>query len=713
MSNARNNRYAAIPEVRDDLQSVATAVRALKQTVEVLSRQAGNENDWAATVADLTTAVNTATTQAKNNTDWSKLLNDPTIDMIFDRAASQADKLAQDVRDEARIALAKLQTALDNFKNGYADDNAAIKASISQLEVSVAEADAKIVSEQLVRATATQSLAGRIDTVNSQFQGNLAAVTTDITTLTNADSALATRIDTVTTASTNAKTYIQSTAPQSLATNNYWVDLSGATPVVKQWTGSSWSTQTATIGATAPTSPATNALWFDTSVSLLKKWSGSAWVNTGAFVQSKTPSTIAVGDYWLDTATANTLKRWDGTAWVAVDKNDNVFGILLSSVISESTSRTDSDRTSAVRVDNLISVAPDGNSATINNTQITTATRTSALASDLTNLQVQTTGGSAGGFYRLLASSSPGDGALAEFNVQVRAAETGANSTFSTAGMRIQAMSNGTSRVKFNADQFIVSNSTNTYVPFAITGGQLAVNALLSAANISGQVATSQISGLGTLATQNTVSNTQVTGLGAFATQSKLSSANIATFIDNAAINNALIANAAIYEANIANAQISNAKIQDAAISTAKIQDAAITTAKIQDATISTAKIGTAQIDTLRLAGSAVMVPVSYIFVDSSTTSLTVPFSVSGLNGGETVPLHIHVGVVVSTYNAGFQVYVDGGLRAADVAYADIRSYVGVDGFVGNGSHTVYFEFTSPVYSALRRVSVLVQVAKR
>ena len=551
MSNQRNNRLAAIPEVGNDLQSVATAVRALKQTVDVLARQSGSADNWYITMEELQGEVTSLISKSKSgSTDWSKLLNDPTIDKIFDRAAAQADRLAQNVRDEARIALAKFQTVFDNFKRGYADDNAVVKAQISQLEVTVADSDAKITSERLARVTATQSLAGRIDTVSAQTQGQLAAVTTDIVALTTADSSLAARIDTVTTASTGAKTYVQSTAPTSLTTNDYWVDISGTTPVVKQWSGSSFTTRTATISSTAPSSPATNALWFNTGTSLLMRWTGSAWVNTGAFVQARTPGAIAVGDYWLDTATANTLKRWDGTAWVAVDKNDNVFGILLSSVISESLSRTDNDRTTAVKVDNLISLAPDGNSATINNTSITTATRTDALASDLTNLEVQTTGGSAGGFYRLLASASPSDGALAEFNVQVRAAQSGANSTYSTAGMRIQAMANGTSRVKFNTDQFIIANSTNTYTPFAVTGGQLAVNALTEAANVS--------------------------GLGAFATLSKIPEATSATYIENAAIKSALIANGAIVKAKIGDLEVDNAKIANLTVGNEKITAAAI-----------------------------------------------------------------------------------------------------------------------------------------
>lgn len=667
--NNRNNRYTAIPEVRDDLQSLATAVRALKQTVEVLSRQSGSEDDWAATVADVTNAVTTATKAATNNTDWSQLLNDPTIDIIFDRAAAKADRLAQDTRDEARIALAKLQTAFDNFRNGYVDDNAVIKASITQLEASVEESNARISSEELIRVTSTQALAGRIDTVSAQTQGSIAAVTNEVLALSGPTGAIATQINAVTTASTNAKTYIQSTMPQSLATNAYWVDLNGATPVVKQWTGSAWATRTATIAATAPSSPATNALWFDTTTSLLKRWSGTAWETQAAFVQSRTPTTIAVGDLWLDTTQANALKEWNGTSWVTVENVDNL-GVLLSTLVTESISKTDADRTTATRIDNLISIAPDGNSATINNTQITTATRTEALASDLTDLEVQTTGGSAGGFYRLLASASPADGALAEFQIQVRAAQSGANSTYSTAGMRIQAMSNGTSRVKFNTDQFIIANSTNTYTPFAVTSGQLAVNALIASANISGQLTTSQIS-----------------GLGAFATLSKIPAASAATYIDNLAVSSALIANGAIVNAKIGDAEITGAKIANATITSAKIGDAEITSAKIANAAITNAKIADLTVDNAKIAN----LTVGNEKITGNAISNTASGSGPGGTGvtlslacraGARVAISASVGTGPDSVSLGFAIYFNG----TQVAYVDRTRYVyatyidGIDG---------------------------------
>ena len=109
----------------------------------------------------------------------------------------------------------------------------------------------------------------------------------------------------------------------------------------------------------------------------------------------------------------------------------------------------------------------------------------------------------------------------------------------------------------------------------------------------SGGITASQVSGLGSLATQNSVNwNTQLLNVpefGNFAYLSSITSANISTYIAGAAIGTGYIA--------------------DAAITTAKIGDAAITAAKIGNAAITTAKIGSAAVDTLQLAGNAVTVP--------------------------------------------------------------------------------------------------------
>ena len=100
--------------------------------------------------------------------------------------------------------------------------------------------------------------------------------------------------------------------------------------------------------------------------------------------------------------------------------------------------------------------------------------------------------------------------------------------------------------------------------------GQLAI----AAAQISGlgalatqnSVSASNVSGLGALATQNTVNASSVSGLGSFALLSQINTSNIGTYIQGAAIGTAYIANAAI----------STAQIQDLAVNTLKIANNAV-----------------------------------------------------------------------------------------------------------------------------------------
>lgn len=170
--------------------------------------------------------------------------------------------------------------------------------------------------------------------------------------------------------------------------------------------------------------------------------------------------------------------------------------------------------------------------------------------------------------------------------------------------------------------------------------GSLATQNSVSSSQVSGlgdlatqdSVSASQVSGLGNLATQNSVNwNTQIINIpsfGNFAYLNTITSANISTYIQGAAIGTAYIANGAITNALIANAaissakigdgeitsakigtaQITNAKIADAAINSAKIEDGSITNAKIVNAAITSAKIGDLQVDTIKLANNAVTV---------------------------------------------------------------------------------------------------------
>ena len=165
----------------------------------------------------------------------------------------------------------------------------------------------------------------------------------------------------------------------------------------------------------------------------------------------------------------------------------------------------------------------------------------------------------------------------------------------------------------------------------------------------SGGITAAQVSGLGTLATQNSVGYSAITGTkppadadktslntaagivnqGNFATLDQITTSNVSTYIANAAIGTAQIANAAIGTAQIANAAITQAKIGNLAVGSAQIADASITNAKIGTAAITSAKIGTAEIDTLRIAGNAVTVPAA-AYSNTTATSLSLVIVCSG-----------------------------------------------------------------------------------
>lgn len=220
-----------------------------------------------------------------------------------------------------------------------------------------------------------------------------------------------------------------------------------------------------------------------------------------------------------------------------------------------------------------------------------------------------------------------------------------------------------------------IAASTATFRGLTITDNS--GNVLLS----SGGIPSSVVTGLGALATQNSVTTGQVTGLGLLATANDVfigsnvkiynglyyQTLNTNDFINtlqkmtSSTIGNFMTATA-ITEAYIGNAAISSAKIQDAAIVTAKIYDGAITNAKIGDAAITNAKIGTAEVSTLKISGNAVTVPT---YAANTTGSLTVTTSwatvatayvtISGLGSGETA------GTIISGYTT---FYENGGAAA-------------------------------------------------
>jgi hypothetical protein len=206
-------------------------------------------------------------------------------------------------------------------------------------------------------------------------------------------------------------------------------------------------------------------------------------------------------------------------------------GTNTAAITAEQIARTDADTALATSI-NTVSTQTGVNTAAITAEQIARTDADTALTTQINSVEAKTDAGTASGFYRLTALSSPTDGAAAEFAVEVKAS---AGSAFVAAGMNIQAFSNGTRRIKMNTDQFIINSGGSNFTPFAVTSGQLIANALVAASNISGNITTGQITGLGLMSFIN-----------------QITSANIATYMQTGVIGTAYIGDAQITNAKIA-----------------------------------------------------------------------------------------------------------------------------------------------------------------
>lgn len=282
------------------------------------------------------------------------------------------------------------------------------------------------------------------------------------------------------------------------------------------------------------------------------------------FNQESTPTATATGDLWYQPSTEIT-RTWDGSAWSS-------FSVQLPFIVNSSPQTINGVAVPAgVYMD-----AAFIKNGTITNAKIGNAAIDDAKIANLSAGKITAGSISVGSFIQssnyLIGSQGwkiHGDGTAEFAAAAIRGQLTAA-----------QINSNGLS-IRDTAGNIILNAGTGVF---------------------SGTTSASNVSGLGALATQNTVSGTtQVTGLGGFAYISTITSANISTYIAGAAIGTAYISNAAITNALIANGAITSAKIGDAEITSAKIGTAAITSAKI----------GTAEIDTIKIAGNAITVPVS------------------------------------------------------------------------------------------------------
>lgn len=254
-------------------------------------------------------------------------------------------------------------------------------------------------------------------------------------------------------------------------------------------------------------------------------------------------------------------------------------------------------------------------------------------------------------------------------------------------GAEGQAEGGATSQFIIRADKFaMVMPGYGEHVPFAIGPG---------GASFSGETNWSKVSGPGKPENNATVGadiaenvyrgGVEVLESDFVATWNKITSANVTTYINNLAINEAVIGTAAI------------------------------TTAKIKDGAIVRAKIGVAEIDTLRLAGQSVQHASGNVVVDTSSTSITVSFTIAGLGASESIPLFIHCGLDSANMGSGNSTISHTNPSGTYQLHSGVNdnSYVGAVGYSGNGYNRVTFSTTGLASGTYRRMSVLVQAIKR
>lgn len=368
-----------------------------------------------------------------------------------------------------------------------------LDATVSNPTTGLAAAHSRITTEETVRASADSALSTRTTTLESSVNNpttglaaTLARLVTEETTRANADSALSSRTTTLESTVNDATTGLPATRARLITEETTRANADSAL-----------SSSISTVSATANSKNKT-------------------------FTQSTQPTASAVGDIWVDTANGNALKRWDGTNWVDTTV---ASGAINSAVSTEATARANADSALSTSI-STVSATVGTKNRTFYQSSAPTATATGDLWIDTTGstnavkrwdgsswVDTQVAAGAIGAAVSSEASArATADGNLSgKYSLKVIAGNivTGMNITSSTGG------GTDVSDVTFQASSFKVYNGTTGVAPFQVVGGVVKVTGSLV-------ISSGDVSGLGTLATQNSVSTGQVTGLGGLATKSSV-----------------------------------------------------------------------------------------------------------------------------------------------------------------------------------------------
>ena len=581
--------------------------------------------------------------------------------------ASQITKLTAAVSSADSALAAAIQnesTARANADSAEATARQTLAARVTNAETGLTKATAAITSEQTARATADESLAAKISIVEAATTANSSAISAEQTARATADSANATlikqvqaRLDTgdyaaikvESSTSASKVSGLESKYTVKVDVNGYVSGFGLASTANNSTPASEFAVRADKFYIANPAGPSISpAMPFivQTTATIINGISVPAGVYIEAgFIKNGTITNAKIANATIDNAKIASLSADKITSGsIAVGREIKSSGFIAN---SGSTAGT------GWRIDG------NGNAEFNNATVRGTVYATNGQFWGTLLGGAATAFNSGLGFYA--GGGSTGDGANYRWRV--------GNPT----GARIQW--NGSAVEVYNA------NNQLTLTSGGITASQVSGLGSLATQN---SVSTSQVSGLGSLATQNSVSTSQVSGLGSLATENsvdwKTQLTNVPAFGNFAYLSSITSANISTY---IAGAAIGEAYIANAAITTAKINDAAITTAKIGDAAITNAKIGNSQVDTLKIAGNSVFAATrgtmsgSALYPSAGSNSDVVGYIYPGITKNHSGSVIFIVTAVVYGKSGGGDIWAkvyrsDGTFVGGDTAYASV-----------------------------------------
>ena len=430
----------------------------------------------------------------------------------------------------------------------------ALEANVNNASTGLAAAHARITAEEGARATAVESVASRasalesaVNNPSSGLSATFARIAAEETARSSADTALSGQISSVSaTANSRNRTFFQSSTPTATAAGDLWIDLVNGN-AVKRWDGSEWVDTTVASGAinsavlTETNARATALTAISDRTTVLESTLNNSTTGLSAVrARVQTIEGAYVTQSYAD------AKKAEAIAAAAAD--------AAARVNDEATARSSADTAISAQI-GTVAASIDGRNRTFLQSSTPTATSTGDLWIDTGNgnavkrwngsAWVDTTvaSGAIGAAVSAEASArSTADGNLAgKYSLKVAAGNivTGMNITSATgAGTDV-------SDITFQASSFKIHNGNSAVAPFQVVDGKVRVTGslVLTSGDVSGlgslatqnAVTAGQVSGLGSLATQSSVASSQVSGLGSLATAS---SVDLSTQVTNKSLAN-------------------------------------------------------------------------------------------------------------------------------------------------------------------------------